>query len=132
MSCGNYNYGVSPKGTFRIIQGDTFQKTLVVRLTGGDKLDGTVISKIYFTCDKLGIHNKEVEPKKDLEGNEIKGNYKLTFTDTDTKKFPKCNTTYDITILFGKGGSADVVKTVRYQYPLEVLPKTNYINYDEI
>ena len=131
MSCGNYNYGISPKGMFRIIQGDTFQKTLVVRLTGGDKLDGTVITKMYFTCDKLGIHNKEIEPKLDLEGKQIKGIYKLIFTDVETKSFPKCNTTYDITILFGEGSTTNIVKTVRYQFPLEVLPKTNYINYNE-
>lgn len=131
MSCGNYNYGISPKGSYKIIQGDSFQKTLVIRLTGGDRLDGTVISKIYFTCDRLGIHNKEIVPKVDLEGNQVKGAYKLIFADTDTKKFPVCNTTYDITILFGQGSTSNIVKTVRYQYPLEVLPKTNYVNYNE-
>lgn len=131
MSCGNYNYGISPKGSYKIIKGDSFQKTLIIRLTGGDRLDGTVISKIYFTCDRLEIYNKEIVPKVDLEGNQVKGAYKLIFAATDTKKFPVCNTTYDITILFGQGSTSNIVKTVRYQYPLEVLPKTNYVNYNE-
>lgn len=126
MGCG-YNYGISPSGTYKIIQGDTFQKTLVIRLTGGDRLDGTVVKAVYFTCDKLNIHDKLIEPKLDPEGKQENGKYKLIFSSKDTEKFPKGSTTYDITILFGKGQDNDIVKTVRYQYPLEVLPKINNV-----
>lgn len=129
MSCGNYNYGISPKGTYRIIIGDSFQKTIVIRTTGGDKLDDTIISKVYFSCDRLNIHDKEIVPKTDLEGNPVKGNYKLIFTKDVTSHFTPCSTTYDITIVFGQGGTGDIVKTVRYQYPLEVLEKKNWVQY---
>ena len=72
MSCySSYNYEYLPKGTFRIIQGDTFQRTIVVRLTGGDKLE--CIKHIYFSCDRLNISKDlpiKIDPKT---GKEMKG-----------------------------------------------------------
>ena len=124
MACGNYNYGTLPKGTFRIIQGDTFQRTLSVRLRGGDKLE--CIKNIYFTCDRLNI-SMSLPIKVDSKGIEMKGYYTLLLPATETAKFDQCSTTYDITIDFGVVGQDVVVKTLRYQYPLEVLPKTNEV-----
>lgn len=130
MSCGNFNYGTNaPKNAFRIIQGDTFQRTMTIRLTGGDKLDGSVITRVMFSCDKLDIHDREIPPKTDLAGKVMPGLYRLSFTSDETASFEKGSFTYDITIEFGKVGSA-VIKTVRYQYPLEILPKNNWVNWN--
>lgn len=125
MGYCNYNYGTLPKGTYTIIQGDTFQRTLCIRNIGGDKLE--CIKNVYFSCDMLNI-SKVLPVKEDPNtGKQMKGYYTLLLTSEDTGKFQKCSTTYDITIDFGVVGSDVVVKTVRYQYPLEVLPKINVV-----
>lgn len=133
----NYNCGMPPKNTIKIIQGDTFQRTFTIRLTGGDKLPDAVIGGIYFTCAKLGIigddKRKELIPKVDPKNptRVMPGFYMLSFTSDETSGFTKCSATYDITIEFKKidpsSGTPKVVKTLRYQYPIEVLPKTNYV-----
>lgn len=133
----NYNCGIKSKGTITIIQGDTFQRTFVIRMTGGDKLlpkeqgNGGVIEELYFTCAKLGIDHYKIPVKLDSNNKEMRGYYKLTFDSDYTNTFPKCNTTYDITLNFGRVGSSDVIKTIRYEYPLEVLPKINRVDYNK-
>lgn len=125
MGCINYNYGTLPKGTYRIIQGDTFQRTLCIRNIGGDKLE--CIKNIYFSCDRLNISMPLPIKLDPNTGKEMKGYYTLLLTSEDTKNFTPCSTTYDITIDFGVAGSDVVVKTLRYQYPLEVLLKNNIV-----
>lgn len=133
----NYNCGIKSKGSIRIIKGDTFQRTFTVRMKGGDKLlpkeigNGGVIEELYFTCAKLGIDHYRIPVKLDPNGKVMKGYYKLTFTSQETSEFPVCNTTYDITLNFGVVGSNNVIKTIRYEYPLEILPKTNRVDYNK-
>lgn len=124
MACGNYNYGTSsPKGNYKIIQGDTFQRTITIRNIGGDKLE--CIKNVYFTCGRLPQLNRELPVKRDAHDKEMKGYYVLLIPSSETEDLEVCNTTYDITINFGIVGSDEVVKTVRYQYPLEILRKNN-------
>ena len=137
----NYNCGIKSKGTITIIQGDTFQRTFVIRMTGGDKLlfkepgDGGVIQELWFSCAKLPepYNHIQIDPKVDPKDPTkiMKGYFKLTIPSDATAKFLKCSTTYDITLNFGKKGNRDeepdIIKTIRYEYPLEVLPKINEI-----
>ena len=125
MGCINYNYGTVPKGTYKIIQGDTFQRTLCIRQRGGDKLE--CIKNVYFSCDYLNISMVLPIKVNPNTGKEEIGYYTLLLPADVTAKFPKCSTSYDITIDFGVVGSDTVIKTLRYQYPLEVLQKNNVV-----
>lgn len=113
----------------KIIQGDSVKKVLAIRITGGDKLNNHVIQKIYFSCAKLGITNKVIEPKIDSKGKVANGLYVLEFTSNETANFPPCVTNYDITIQLGAANDPRTIKTVNYQHPLEVLKKTNKVDY---
>ena len=94
----------------KIIQGDSFDRQVYLEGVKVEEIEG-----IYFSCKELGICKK-----LPLIDNEF---FSLNFTVEETKKFPKIETDYDLTIKI----IGEKVRTEIYNSQLTVLPKKNVV-----
>lgn len=92
-----------------IIQGDTYQKNVLVEGVLLDTIEG-----VYFSCGKLNI-------SKELTFDENLNAWVLLFTHEETQSFKPIVTDYDITVkLFGNN-----IKTGLHRGRLQVSEKNN-------
>ena len=102
---------ITGKVDIQIIQGDTYQKNVLI-----ENVDLSLIEGVYFSCSKLDITQK-LEYDNNIE------RYVFILTADETKDLTPIYTDYDITIKF----TDDKIKTVSYRGGFCVLPKTNEI-----
>lgn len=102
---------VKGKAEIKIIQGDSYQKNIII-----ENVDKQYISNVYISCDKLNIC-------KELEYINETNKFRLYITRQETESFEKGLYDYDITIKFVQ----DVVKTIPYRASFVVLPKINKV-----
>ena len=102
---------VTGKVEIQIIQGDSYQKNVLI-----SKVDLALIEGVYFSCSKLNIE-KKLDYDRDIE------RYVFALTSNETKDLPPIYTDYDITVKFND----DKIKTVSYRGSFSVLLKTNKV-----
>ena len=106
---------ISGNTQISIIQGDSYQKNIVIT-----NVDTELIESVVFSCKTLNLTR---ELTKSLIGNK----YELYFTATETLAFSVFNSNYDLTVKF----KDSKIKTIVYNSFIEVLPKNNTLSDEE-
>ena len=106
---------VNGNAEIMIIQGDSYQKNIVVR-----NANLISIKNIYITCDRFGIC-------QDLDFNDEIGKWVFYLSPEQTAQLQETTTDYDITIEF----TDKKIKTVSFEAQFVVFKKKNKITRGE-
>lgn len=102
---------ITGKINIEIIQGDTYQKNVLI-----ENVDLSLIEGVYFSCKELNICQK-------LEYDNDINRFVFLLTANQTKDLNPIYTDYDITIKFNDSK----IKTVSYRGSCSILPKINKV-----
>ena len=102
---------VKGKAKIEIIQGDSYQKNVVI-----ENVQHEFIDSVYISCKGLNICQQ-------LTYSSQRDKYTFFLTRQETTDLPNGTYDYDLTIKF----MDDIVKTIPYRESLVILPKLNKV-----